>query len=39
MIILCFAHVLKKNDKPENAQKLLSQALKDNPDGTYKRYF
>lgn len=39
MIVLCYSHVLKKNDKVQEAVKLIKQSLKDNPTGSYKRYF
>lgn len=39
MILLCYANILKRNDKAEEAKKLLMKSLKENPKGTYKRYF
>lgn len=39
MIVMCYAHVLKLNDKPQYAVELLLSSLKNNPNGNYKRYF
>lgn len=39
MIVLCYSNILKHNDKPEEALKILQTSLKANPNGTYKRYF
>ncbi len=39
MIVLCYANILKHNDKPNEAQQVLHNSLKSNPNGTYKRYF
>lgn len=39
MIVLCYANVLKHNNKEEEAKKVLLLSLKNNPNGSYKRYF
>lgn len=39
MIVLCYANTLKYNDKPEEARKILMTSIKNNPNGSYKRYF
>ena len=39
MIVLCYSHVLKANDKQEMAKQILQKSLATAPGGTYKRYF
>lgn len=39
MLVLCYSHVLKLNDKPEQAMQVLEKSIKEAPGGTYKRYF
>ena len=39
MIVLCYANILKHNEKPEEAKKVLENSIKSNPNGTYKRFF
>jgi hypothetical protein len=36
---MCYANILKQNDKEKSAQKILEKSIKENPTGTYKRYF
>ena len=39
MVVLCYAHILKQNQKSDKAKSVLERSLRDNPYGTYKRYF
>ena len=36
---MCYANMLKQNDKVNEAKKVLEKSIKDYPTGTYKRYF
>ena len=36
---MCYASILKQNDKVKEAKKVLEKSIKDYPNGTYKRYF
>jgi hypothetical protein len=36
---MCYANILKQNDKVKEAQKILEKSIKEYPNGTYKRYF
>ena len=38
-IVMCYANILKQNDKGQQAQTILEKSIKENPNGTYKRYF
>ena len=39
MLVMCFAHVLKINQKEEKALSILKQSIANAPGGSYKRYF
>lgn len=39
MIVLCYANTLKHNGKSDEAKQILLHSLKNNPNGSYKRYF
>ena len=39
MLVMCYAHVLKINEKRERAKQILEQSINSTPRGTYKRYF
>lgn len=36
---MCYANILKQNDKTKEAKQILEKSIKDHPSGTYKRYF
>lgn len=38
-VVMCYANILKQNDKVNDAIQILEKSIKEYPTGTYKRYF